>query len=252
MPKRKNDNLSPLYFYEKGMDWNPVEKVIMERRSIRSFKDKPIPDSLIRRVLEAGRFSPSAGNAQPWKFIVVTDPEIIAKMEKTTIKLTKLIMWFVDYERNFIRKIFLKPLVKIIARFRPNELHPIPFNLMQRIAAEKVPVYHNPTAIILLLVDKRGVGRPPLDMGIAGQNMVLAAHSLGLGTCWIGMITVLMKLPQWRKFFNVKYPYSLDDCLILGWPQADFDGETDREVQVVDWYRQGSKGKPEVEQQGGD
>ena len=54
----------------------------MERRSVRNFKPDPVPEPLIRRVLEAGRFAPSAGNHQPWKFVVVTDREFINKMEE--------------------------------------------------------------------------------------------------------------------------------------------------------------------------
>jgi len=250
MNKATKDQISPLYKYEEGMEWNPVEKVIMERRSIRAFKNKPVSDSIIKRILEAGRFAPSAGNCQPWKFVVVRDPEILAAMERDTVRLTKFMMWFIDYERNAVRRIFLKPFVKVLARIIPNMLHPIPFNLLQRIAADAVPVYHNPPAMILMLIDKRGVGSPDLDAGICGQNMVLAAHSLGLGTCWVGMVTVLMKLPKWKKIFGVKYPFTLDDCIILGWPKGDYDGEVDREVQIVEWIDEGSGGKRRVEKQG--
>jgi len=250
MNKAPDEETSPLYTYTAGMKWNPVEKVIMERRSIRAFKQEPLPDNLIRRILEAGRFAPSAGNCQPWKFVVITDPGIIAEMEKETVRLTKLCMWFMDYERNGFRKIFLKPLVKILARLLPNMLHPIPFNLLQRIAADAVPVYHNAPAIILILVDKRGVGTPLLDAGICGQNMVISAHSLGVGTCWIGMITMLMKLPKWKKLFGVNYPYTLDDCLIMGWPKGRYDGEVDREQQVVEWIDGKSPGKKRSEIQG--
>ena len=42
-------------------EWNAIEKAIFERRSVRNLKDKPVPESLIQRVLEAGRFAPSAG-----------------------------------------------------------------------------------------------------------------------------------------------------------------------------------------------
>ncbi len=48
-------------------EWNQVERTILERRSVRNFKKDPVPDHLIRRVLEAGRFAPSGGNHQPWK-----------------------------------------------------------------------------------------------------------------------------------------------------------------------------------------
>lgn len=46
------------------------------RRSIRRYRDKPVPDDLLETVLEAGRWAPSASNRQPWDFVVVRDPEI--------------------------------------------------------------------------------------------------------------------------------------------------------------------------------
>ena len=47
-------------------EWTAIERTILERRSVRNFKEDPVPDPLMRRVLEAGRFTPSAGNQQPW------------------------------------------------------------------------------------------------------------------------------------------------------------------------------------------
>src|SRR4030066_1436286 len=96
----KMEELSPLGMYKEGMPWNPVEKIIMERRSIRSFKKEPLPDSMIQRILEAGRFAPSAGNMQPWRFIVIKSPEIIAELEKDAVRIAKFFMFFLDYTRG--------------------------------------------------------------------------------------------------------------------------------------------------------
>ena len=63
---------------------------------------------------------------------------------------------------------------------------------MQQIAADQMPVFHNAPTILLILVDKRGVSNPFVDMGIAGQNIVLAAHSMGAATCWVGFVKLLM------------------------------------------------------------
>jgi nitroreductase len=49
--------------------------VIKKRRSIRKYKSDPIPDALLVKILDAGRIAPSAKNYQPWRFIVVKDPE---------------------------------------------------------------------------------------------------------------------------------------------------------------------------------
>ncbi len=51
-------------------------EVIRTRRSIRSYKPDPIPDHVLRRILEAARIAPSGSNRQPWKFIIVKDEKI--------------------------------------------------------------------------------------------------------------------------------------------------------------------------------
>ena len=247
----KDDVLSPLGKYEEGMVWNPVEKVIMERRSIRAFKKEPLPDRMIERILEAGRFAPSAGNSQPWKFIVVNSPEILAEMEKDALKMIKFFMFFIDYSRgNILRRLYILSWVKWIIRFMKNKLHPVPFGLMSQIAQGRAPVFHGAPTLILLAEDRRGVASPPTDIGICGQNMVLTAHSLGAGSCWIGLIQVLMYLPKWRKKFGIKYPYKLNECIALGWPNPRVDGMVPREVQLVQWYERGMNDAPRITKQG--
>lgn len=53
---------------------------IMERRSIRSYKDKEIPEESLNRILEAGRWTPSAGNRQPWEFVVIRDKDTLREI----------------------------------------------------------------------------------------------------------------------------------------------------------------------------
>ncbi len=229
-------DLSPLGVYHQGMPWNSVEKIIFERRSIRAFKSNPLPDSMIRRILEAGRFAPSAGNAQPWKFVVVNNAELLKRMETDTVKMVKKIMWCMDYTKTPFRRIFLRPVAKLIIRFLINEFHPVPFSLLVRIASNEAPVYHRAPTLILLLMDRRGVSSPPMDVGICGQNMVLAAHSMGAGACWIGMIKLLMFYPKWRSLFGIHYPYKLTDCIAVGWSKFPADGQVHREMQHVQWF----------------
>ncbi|MFX0134350.1 MAG: nitroreductase family protein [Candidatus Hodarchaeota archaeon] len=57
-------------------------KFLKERRSIRSFQDKSIPDKEIEMILEAGRWTPSASHRQPWEFIVIKNKEILVKISK--------------------------------------------------------------------------------------------------------------------------------------------------------------------------
>ena len=49
-------------------------KAILERRSIRKYKDDPINDSALEKILDAARWAPNAGNYNSWRFVVVTSP----------------------------------------------------------------------------------------------------------------------------------------------------------------------------------
>jgi nitroreductase len=56
------------------------KEVVVRRRSVRKFKKDAVPGASLKKVLEAGRWAPSAGNCQPWRFLVITDPEVKAKI----------------------------------------------------------------------------------------------------------------------------------------------------------------------------
>lgn len=57
-----------------------IMEVIKTRRSIRVYKDKPIPKEALEKLVDAARFAPTARNVQPWEFIAITQPEILKKI----------------------------------------------------------------------------------------------------------------------------------------------------------------------------
>ncbi|MGI6333183.1 MAG: nitroreductase family protein [Saccharofermentanales bacterium] len=66
---------------KEGAEMNVLD-AIRGRRSIRKYSSRPVEDQKLDAVLEAGRLSPSAGNRQSWKFVVVRDPEIIKRLSE--------------------------------------------------------------------------------------------------------------------------------------------------------------------------
>lgn len=235
----KNDPQEPLETPvvqppEPGAPFNPVEQVIFRRRSVRFFRKQQVPETLVRRVLESGRFAPSAGNAQPWKFVVIQDPGMIRAMTEDVVTVCRRVMKFADYTGE--GKQGKQWRARSLQRLLPNMFHPIPFGAMKLIAEGKLGVWHGAPTVIVLLVDVRAPGKPFLDAGIAGQNMVLAAHALGLGTCWVSFIEPLSKLPRWRKKLGIRHPYNLASSIALGFPRGDPDGEVRRETHAVPWH----------------
>ena len=218
--------------------WTETEQVILRRRSVRIYEQEQVPEFMIKRILEAGRFAPSAGNCQPWKFIVLRDPQIMNEMSQEVISKCQSIIRFLDYRQP--GRTWLRPFIKVLVRLRPNDLHPVPFGAMRLIADERLSIWHSAPTVILIFKDVRGVSSPDLDCGIAGQNMVLAAHSMGLGTCWTGLGKMLFEYSnKWRKRFNIEYPYKWSFSLAIGWPKGNPDGMVPRPTHPVDWYEHG-------------
>jgi len=230
-----------MYTWYEGMPWNPVERVILERRSVRKYKDKQVPEKLVRRILEAGRFAPTAGNCQAFRFAVVRDKKMLDEMEKSVQLSCKLLKFLLHWRTSPLGKLaWINS--QIFIRLLPNMLYPIPFSAIGLIADGKLKLWHDAPTVILIFVDKRGVGKPDLDAGIIGQNMVLAAHSLGLGTCWIGFVEPLNMKAKWRKRLGISWPYHLIEGITLGYPVGQPDGMVERELHEVDWWDEdGSK-----------
>lgn len=124
---------------------------IRQRRSIRSYQAKPIPEADLKTILEAGRQAPSAANRQPWQVVVVQDPG----QRKALAEACSGQVWLAD------------------------------------------------AAVIIA-----GLGKPTVsekwyavDTAIVLENIILAATSLGYGTCWIGAfdqekVKALLQVPE--------------------------------------------------------
>jgi nitroreductase len=124
-----------------------IYQVICERRTIRRFKNKPVPKEILLKLVNAGRLAPSGANIQPCEFILITDTELT-------------------------EQIF--PLLKWAAYISP-EGDP--------------PRNERPVAYIVVLIDlTRKNTKGEVDAAAAIQNILLAAWSDGIGTCWLGSI----------------------------------------------------------------
>ncbi|MBU1672598.1 MAG: nitroreductase family protein [Actinobacteria bacterium] len=229
-----------MYSWHEGMDFNPVEKVILERRSVRRYQDRQVPEKLVRRVCEAGRFAPTAGNCQAFKFVVIRDPALIDEIERFVGRLCRITSFLLDWRSSPLgRAAWL--LAQATARIVPNWLHPVPFGAVSLIAQGKLKVFHGAPTIVLVLIDKRGVGYPEKDAYICAQNIILAAHSLGLGTCWVGFAEMLKYSPAWRRRLGLRWPLGIGMGIALGYPQGQPDGMVARELHEIDWFEGGEK-----------
>jgi len=237
----------PPPFEEIAPRLSEVERVIYTRRSNRLFKKKKVPEDLIRRVLEAGRFAPSQGNCQPWSFVVVTDRELIRRIaqqcERRVSFISKLYLGNGGGGRLEKLKTFA---VNALARVTPNNFDQrLAHGIDTIVSHDNWEMFLGAPVLIIVAGDRRGIGQPLIDCMLAAHNMVLAAHSLGLGTCYVGFSKMIETLPELKKELGIEWPYKVMTSVVLGYPRTRIDRAVPREKPPVRWFRPGASGPSE-------
>jgi nitroreductase len=130
---------------------NTFLELVQNRQSDRAYLDKPVENEKLERILEAARLAPSACNSQPWKFIVVTDPE--KRMQVADATASKILSM-----NHFTKQAPVQPVL-----VEENA------NLTSTVGGWATNKHY-----------------PHIDLGIVAAHISLAAADEGLGSCIIG------------------------------------------------------------------
>ena len=149
-------------------EWPEAYRMILSRKSVREFTEEPVSEEMLLAVLTAGGQAPSGKNNQPWRFVIVRDPDMKMLLAGETL-----------YGRTVVRA----PVI--------------------------IPVFIDHKDIYDALKDHQAVGA-------CLENMLLAAHSLGLGGVWLGEI--LKNKEAVRKHLGLESHYELMAVLAIGHP----------------------------------
>ena len=148
---------------------NNIMDLIKERRSIRSYSSRKVPISVLRQVLEAAAWAPSAHNAQPWRFIVLTDTTVKQELAEAMAD-----AWVADMIKDGVPSEACDNMRKAsVERFTQAPV------LIVACVTMKDMIKH--------AEESRRKSERDLavqSLGAAIQNMLLVAHSKNLGACW--------------------------------------------------------------------
>jgi len=155
----------------KKVIMNPVIEVINNRMSIRSYKPKAIPKDVINTIIEAGNQAPSRGREeketnkflfQPWRFVVVEDPEFKQKLVKTTFPIWKKML---ESMKETHPEIYEQVMMQYKAMDEPKDM-----------------VYYSAPVILFVI----GPASYAVSCALACENIMVAVCSFGLGSCYVG------------------------------------------------------------------
>lgn len=146
---------------------------LLNRRSIRKYKDKIVSKEIIDIILEAAMYAPSARNLQPWHFVVIAKKEMLNKL---------------------------------------SEVHPYAKMLKEA-----------PMAILVCgdqSIDEN-VGYLAQNCAAATQNILLAAHDLGLGSVWLGVYPREPRIQAMKELFNLPEHVLPISLIAIGYPDEE-------------------------------
>jgi len=193
---------------------NEVIKNMLTRRSIRTYEERQISDEQLNALLEAAKYAPSGGNSQTWKFTVVQNKE---KLEQLNSMVRESFRHLEVDEKTYRSKKSGKK------------------------AAEKdnYKFYYNAPTLIIVSND-REYSNCMADSAIAIENILLAAHSLGLGACFVNQLTWFCDDKNVRRALTdigIPENYVVCGSAVVGYNSGDMPKATPRREGTVDIIR---------------
>lgn len=185
---------------------NEIIQTILSRRSVRVYSDEQIKQDDLDLILKAGLYAPSGCNTQPWHFTVVQNQEIINTLSVESKK------EFANSENETFR---------------------------QMAQNENYKLFYNAPTVIVVSGEKIKI-TPEIDCAAATENMMIAAESLGIGSCWIGLVTFLFKskrVDEFIKLLEIPDNYQPYYAITLGYKKYENPKAPQRRENTVNYIK---------------
>lgn len=212
-----------------------LQDILLKRVSVRRLKPDPIPEGVVEKILDAARWAMSGANAQPWEFIVVTDPEIKKRLFK-----------HYQEELNCDYNFWMEQMRIPELRHPAYQLEGTPEEQLKQVRSRKG--WADAPVLIVVVGDGRkqwatvmgghtfGRHQSHLTDGLAIVSFIihLAAASLGLGSQWV---TIHIE-DGFKRILNIPDVMNLYTIIPIGYPEGEPKKGIRRELKEIVHYNQ--------------
>ncbi|WMC91421.1 nitroreductase family protein [Kineothrix sp. MB12-C1] len=189
-----------------GIDEDILLNTIQFRRSVRHYKDKQVEKEVIKKIIEAGRFTPTGSNKQRVRYIVAQ--KSIPMFENEALKTFKKLKRLLEIAGKFIK---------------------LPYDV-SRYKLEPGFFFHGAPTVLFIISDDT------VDASLASMSMELMAESMGLGTLYVGFFAVAAKRSnRIRKELGLTKKENVVTCLAMGYPDVKYMRTVPRKKSEVEW-----------------
>ena len=210
-----------------------MRNLLLSRRSIRAYKEKPVPKELIEQLIEVGIHAGTSSNGQTENFIVIQDQKLLSDLEKTVIE----VMW--DKGMKYLGTSIGQNLAKT--------------QIGEEMLRQAIPYYHiinnrrnnnqlvgmvfRNAPVVIVIHGLRTNFMAHANCSIAVRNMEIMAKTMSLGTCWVGFLSAAAHLSKKKieRYLDIPDDQSIYGAIMVGYPKHEYRKIPPRKERQVRW-----------------
>jgi len=232
--------------FDLKKDWLPhgesdtahLVQLMASRRSCRNYSEQTVDRSVLEDMVKIGTTAPSGTNSQNWTFTIFPDPTAVNEFGQRIGSFFKKL-------NRMAEKGWLRKALKLIGKpeldnYYREYYQSVKDGLKEWELCGRDRLFHGATAVIVVAT-KPGGSCPMEDALLATQNILLAAHSMGLGTCLIGFaVEAIQNDSAMQQFLTIPAEETVCSVIAIGYPEEKYEGLTGRKKFVMRYFEAGS------------
>ncbi len=217
---------------QNNIDYNNFIDFLANRRSIRNFKDKAVPDEMLSKILESISYAPFGAEPEKINITVVNNRE---KIETVLPYISKFLDDIIKWVDNPISSFMIKR-KKGKETFNTIKNHLYPISKSENYKLEFGDrITRNAPALIIFHAEK-GAEEHTNNSLIYATYSILAAHAIGLGATMIGIVpAAINKVSEVREHFKIPKGNEAIMSIIIGYPKYKYKRTIQRKKQKIEW-----------------
>jgi nitroreductase/Pyruvate/2-oxoacid:ferredoxin oxidoreductase delta subunit len=218
-------------------DTSRLVQLMASRRSCRNYNAQTVDRSLLEDLVKIGTTAPSGTNCQDWTFTVLPDRDAV-------IEFAERIGSFFKRLNRMAEKRWMRRALRLIGKPELEFYYRQYYQSVKEGLAEweqyrRDRLFHGATAAIVI-ASKPGGSCPMEDAMLAAQNILLGAHSMGLGTCLVGFaVEAIRNDPAMKQFLTIPAEETVYAVIAMGYPDEKYRGLTGRKKVVLRYFEAG-------------
>lgn len=166
------------------------EELLLNRRSIRNYKEDAVSDEVIMKIIKESTYAPSSGNEQPWKFIIVNNKSLMKKISD-------------EAKRSLLNRIELNP-------------NDYAKKYEKMLMNENYNIFYNAPSVVFIIGEKN-LKNMKVNCSLVASYFMMSAVARGLGTCWINFATII-ESPKTLNELGIPENCEIVAPIIVGYP----------------------------------